>query len=63
MYISDLRFTNEFIALKDENWICIRLIRDKIDINIERIKGTGSETHSSENGIDYDKFICDHVII
>jgi hypothetical protein len=47
--LSDIRFPNEFKALKNNGWICIKVIRDDTD-KFER-QGTGSHTHSSENSI------------
>lgn len=43
--LSDIRFPNEFNALKNNGWICIKVTRDNIDKN--RV-GNGDNTHSSE---------------
>ena len=48
VFISDLRFPDEFTALKNDNFVCIKLIRDKQ----EERKGTGSHQHSSETALD-----------
>lgn len=48
IYISDLRFINEMKALKNNGWICVKLVRDFMD---ER-KGTGKKTHKSEHELD-----------
>jgi hypothetical protein len=47
--ISDVRFPNEFSAVKDDGWICIKLIRNCV--GDERI-GTGSVKHKSEVALD-----------
>ena len=46
--LSDIRFPNEFNALKNNGWICIKVTRDNIDKN--RV-GNGDNTHSSEISI------------
>ena len=46
--LSDIRFPNEFNALKNNDWICIKVTRDNIDKN--RV-GNGDNTHSSELSI------------
>lgn len=46
--LSDIRFPNEFNALKNNGWICIKVTRDNIDKN--RV-GNGDNTHSSELSI------------
>lgn len=48
VFISDLRFVNEFEALKDNDWVCIKLVRDHPDGR----EGTGSTEHISEHVID-----------
>jgi len=48
-FISDLRFDNEFQALKDNDWICVKLVRN---VENEVRKGTGSVSHISENSLD-----------
>lgn len=45
VYISDLRFLNEFEALKINGWTCVKLIREVDNIRA----GTGSTFHISEN--------------
>lgn len=58
IYVSDIRFLNELEALKNNNFICIKLVRN---INIDRI-GTGSYSHISENSIEdkYWDFVIDN---
>ena len=51
--ITDLRYLNEFKKLKDNGWMCIKIVRSDIQ---ENRKGTGTTTHSSETSID---LICD----
>ncbi len=48
LFISDLRFPNEFNILKKRGWTCIKLIRYVKD---ER-KGTGTHDHPSEYSLD-----------
>lgn len=47
-FLSDLRFPNEFKALKEKDWVCVKLVRDQQ----EDRKGSGSHAHSSENALD-----------
>lgn len=47
-FISDLRFPNEFEALKKNGWTCVKLVRS----HQEDRKGTGSHVHSSEIALD-----------
>lgn len=47
-FLSDLRFLNEFNALKRDDWVLIKLIRNE---GCDR-KGSGSATHISENELD-----------
>jgi hypothetical protein len=47
-FISDLRFPNEFEALKKEGWTCVKLVRP----HQEERKGTGSHIHISEVALD-----------
>ena len=49
VYCSDIRFKNELNALKDNNWIIIKIIRNKFDN--KRI-GSGNKDHISENDIE-----------
>lgn len=53
VYVSDLRFRNEFYALRQDGWTCIKLKRIVEDDR----KGTGSHTHKSETDLD---IIPDH---
>lgn len=46
--LSDIRFPNEFKELKNNGWICIKIIRSNIDGNRA---GTGNKIHSSELSI------------
>lgn len=49
IYCADVRFKNEFEALKNDGFIMVKLIRDKVNEN--RI-GNGISTHISENELD-----------
>jgi hypothetical protein len=44
-FLSDIRFPNELNALKNNDWICIKVTRDNIDKNRA---GHGDKTHLSE---------------
>ena len=48
VFLSDLRFPNEFKALKREGWTCVKLVRP----HQEERKGTGSHSHASETALD-----------
>lgn len=48
IYISDLRFLNEFDYLKNNGWKCVKIVRKPLNDR----KGTGSETHISETSLD-----------
>lgn len=48
LYCSDVRFINEFISLKNDGWLMVKINRDKDEIYRERI-GTGDINHKSEN--------------
>jgi hypothetical protein len=48
VFISDLRFPNEFEALKRDGWICVKLIRTDPEDRV----GTGTATHISETALD-----------
>ncbi len=50
IYCSDVRFLNEFEALKKNGWVLIKINRPEINSDI-RI-GTGSISHISENMLD-----------
>ena len=47
--ITDLRYKNEFNALKQDGWILVKIIRNTIENNRT---GNGCLTHSSENDLD-----------
>lgn len=47
-YITDLRFPNEYQALKNSGWTCVKIIRS----HQEERKGTGSHSHTSETALD-----------
>lgn len=47
-YIGDLRFPNEYKALKNSGWICVKIVRS----HQEERKGTGSHSHTSETALD-----------
>lgn len=49
-FISDLRFPNEFEALKKNGWICVKIVRNYVE-DLDGV-GTGSHVHSSENALD-----------
>lgn len=48
-FISDLRFKNEFTALKNDGWICVKIYRENIDVDRT---GSGNGKHSSEIELD-----------
>lgn len=59
VFLSDLRFYNEFAALKADGWTCVKLIRTS---SLERV-GTGSNGHRSEQELDsMSDTAWDHVI-
>jgi len=47
-FVSDVRFPNEFRALKANGWTCVKLIRD----HYRGREGTGSSSHVSETSLD-----------
>jgi len=47
-FMSDLRFPNEFEALKKNGWTCVKLLRN----HQEERKGSGSHAHESEIALD-----------
>lgn len=49
VYCNDVRFINEFRALKDNGWVCIKINRKHRDIDRA---GTGNSNHSSETALD-----------
>ena len=49
VFISDLRFMNEFRALKNSGWTCVLLKRAELD---ESRVGNGSHLHVSETALD-----------
>ena len=60
IYISDLRFENEFKKLKTEGFKCVKIIRDTD--NSRRI-GNGSGDHNSENSLkNIDDNEWDHIV-
>ena len=48
VFIGDIRYENEFRALKREGWTCVKLVAEPLPGR----EGTGSATHSSETGLD-----------
>jgi hypothetical protein len=48
VFISDVRFPNEFQAAKDNGFKCIKILRNNVDNG--RV-GSGSSTHSSETSL------------
>lgn len=55
--ISDIRFKNELDALKENGWVCVKVIRNDIDKNR---CGTGSSSHESE--VDIENKYWDYII-
>ena len=49
IFLSDLRFKNEFYALKKEGWFCVKIVRPEQE---ETRKGTGKNDHDSETSLD-----------
>lgn len=50
VFLSDLRFKNEFNTLKKEGWFCVKIIRSCVDL--DRRKGSGILEHESEIDLD-----------
>lgn len=48
IFVSDVRFKNEFQALKNNGWICVKIVKDNTDNRL----GNGYINHSSENELD-----------
>ena len=48
IFISDLRYINEFYNLKDNSYHCVKIIRP----HQEERKGSGTHLHQSENELD-----------
>jgi hypothetical protein len=42
VFVSDVRFKNEFLSLKKDNWICIKIVKNT----------SITDNHSSENDLD-----------
>ena len=60
VFCADVRFKNEFEALKRDGFVLIKLVRNTINEN--RV-GTGNSTHVSENDLDnYEDEKWDYVI-
>lgn len=60
-YISDLRFRNEFDALKADGWTLVKLVRPSV--STDRI-GSGSSNHISETALDsLSDSEWDHVVV
>jgi len=61
-FLSDIRFPNELSTLKNNGWVCVKLLRSH---NISNREGTGNLNHSSEilldtvSDLDWD-FIIDN---
>ena len=49
IFLSDLRFKNEFYALKKDGWFCVKIVRPEQE---ETRKGTGKIDHDSETSLD-----------
>jgi hypothetical protein len=59
VFVSDMRFQNEFETLKEDGWTCVKLMRTHEDAR----EGSGIASHSSEGALDYLPDDCwDHVI-
>jgi hypothetical protein len=59
-YCSDVRFLNEFNALKKNGWVMVKIVKDRVDN--KRI-GSGEKDHISENELDcLDNTKWDYVI-
>lgn len=50
IFLSDLRFQNEFYSLKKEGWICVKIVRSSVDL--EERRGSGCISHESETSLD-----------
>ena len=49
LFLSDLRFSNEFEILKKEGWVCVKINRPLVD---DERKGSGIVNHDSEIDLD-----------
>lgn len=56
VYVSDVRFLNEFTALKEDGWICIKLNRESQNRDTTEGEhkgiGSGEKNHISETELD-----------
>lgn len=48
VFLSDIRFKNELMALKKDGWVCVRIERE----SQSQRKGTGTVDHTSETELD-----------
>lgn len=55
--VCDVRFENEFDALKNEGFTMVKIVADRPDMDLKERAGTGTATHSSEKGLDH---LMDH---
>ncbi len=59
--LDDLRYENEFNALKEDGWKCIKIIKPSESVHV---LGTGDARHESELGLDgLDDAVWDEIII
>ena len=49
VFLTDVRYPNELQALKENGWICVKIVRENID---KTRVGTGTQVHSSETALD-----------
>jgi hypothetical protein len=54
IFLSDLRFKNEFYALKKDGWFCVKIVRpqENQENQVQNRKGTGRNDHESETSLD-----------
>jgi hypothetical protein len=48
LFLTDLRFPNEFEALKNDGWLCVKINRS----STEGREGSGKKSHHSEKALD-----------
>jgi len=61
-WISDLRYLNEFYALKKEGWVCVRIDKELDKVGREIRMGSGSASHQSEVELTDSDLPWDYVI-
>ena len=52
IFLSDLRFKNEFYALKKAGWFCVKIVRPQEENEVQNRNGTGRNNHESETSLD-----------